>query len=343
LNIVRETQAEEEGVYYMETLPYTLAPAFNPDSCPPLSFNLNLALKESSLVIHHEEDVPPLPQQRQPDPEVVEMASNNAGRDYVADLGDDEEDKDRRTPSSHEISAEPLLEAEASLQPERRAGGVHEWSTELDGTEPYSMTPTLTPTLTPQTPTKHGSGSGSLTGEPLANEDVDVYAAPLVTSRSDEGKDTSSTTTSASSASTTTAETTMTVTPTPTQTTKRSARVSPLPHREDEHSEDPLQCNYECGGEELEALQAEMQLLRAEVRSFVFDRLLKRSYVSCAHVCAGRDRGFQLLACQRRNEELERENERLQRARDKDKGLLAMLHQQLTSALNDHEEVERSG
>jgi hypothetical protein len=140
------------------------------------------------------------------------------------------------------------------------------------------MTPTLTPTLTPQTPTKHGSGSGSLTGEPLANEDVDVYAAPLVTSRSDEGKDTSSTTTSASSASTTTAETTMTVTPTPTHTTKRSTRVSPpLPHREDEHSEDPLQCNYECGGEELEALQAEMQLLRAEVRSFAFGcRLFKR-------------------------------------------------------------------
>ncbi|ELR15918.1 uncharacterized protein ACA1_188760 [Acanthamoeba castellanii str. Neff] len=302
---VRETQ-EEGTAYDMETLPYTLAPAFNPDSCPPLSFNLNLALKEP-LAAAHDDDEHHDQQPQKRDAEAPYVAD----RDANADAGDDDnlgnvDNKEVDDPlltmrSSPSVSATALpaaalgeAEPKAKLKPQP-VGGIHEWSTELDETEPYSLSASLSPStpVPTTTTTTTTSSSGSSTAEPPTKESNEAEAAAASTHHPDEAE----------------------VKETAATTPKSAGGALLLPSREDEPSEDLLHSNFECvdqaaasGGDELEALRAEMRTLHA-----------------------------QLEACQSRNEALERENEQLRRGRDRDRDLLTSFHLQLAHALHQHQ------
>jgi hypothetical protein len=250
----------------METLPYTLAPAFNPDSCPPLSFNLNLALK-GPLAAAHDDDEHHDQQPQKRDAEAPYVAD----RDANADAGDDDnvgnvDNKEVDDPvltmrSSPSVSATALpatalgeAEPKAKLKPQP-VGGIHEWSTELDETEPYSLTASLspsTPVSTTTTTTTTTSSSGSSTAEPPTRESNEAEAAAASTHHPDEAE----------------------VKETAATTPKSAGGALLLPSREDEPSEDLLHSNFECvdqaaaasGGDELEALRAEMRTLHAQVQ-----------------------------------------------------------------------------
>jgi hypothetical protein len=238
----------------METLPYTLAPAFNPDSCPPLSFNLNLALKGPLAPAHDDDELPDQQSHRDAEP-----ADADAGDDNVGNVDNKEVDDPLLTmmtpPSSESATALPAAAlGEAPKAKPQPVGGIHEWSTELDETEPYSLTASPSP-LTPvsthtTTTTTTTSSSGSSTAEPPTRESNEAEAAAAITHHRDE------------------AEVKETAANAP-----RSGGALLLPSREDEPSEDLLHSNFECvdqaaasGGDELAALRAEMRTLQAQVQ-----------------------------------------------------------------------------